>query len=890
MARKLYLVDATAYVFRAFHAIRVLNNSKGFPTNALLGFTSMILKVMREEKPDRIVLVFDGPGPTFRDDVYPEYKANRPPVDERLKVQMPYVLEISRAFGLPVVEAQGVEADDVIASLIAKFEPEDFDFVIVSGDKDLMQLVSPRVVMFDGMKDKRYDVGAVTERCGVPPDKLVEVMALTGDTSDNVPGVKGIGEKAATELVGEFGSVEALLARIEEVSKPRWKEILREQAAQARLSRLLVELRRDVPLDVTLESLQPREPDYRKLRELFGQFEFTRFLQSLPAESRLPKAEYRLILDERELRRLVDRLRSSGGFAFDCETTSKSPVDAELVGISLCCQADEAFYVPVAHRYLGVPEQIPSSLVLEQLRPLLEDPQLPKFAQNAKYDLLVLGGSGIRVCGLRCDTMVASYLLNPGKQAHGLADLAREHFDHAVTTYEQVTRRGNEEIRFAEVELEAARDYSCEDVHLAFLLAERLGRRLKEENLWPLFEEIEMPLVEVLADMERHGVLLDRERLKAISEEMGKLLRELRVEIHRMAGVEFNVDSPKQLQEVLFERLGLKPKRKTKTGYSTDVDVLEALSAEHPVIGKILQYRSFSKLKNGYVDALPEMVSPKTGRLHTSFNQAVTATGRLSSSDPNLQNIPIKTPEGRKIRAAFVAESGSELLSADYSQIELRILAHLSEDPKLLEAFHKEEDIHTRTASEVFGVARGLVTSEMRSQAKVINFGILYGMGANALAAELGISRSVAAKYIESYFERYAGVKAFLERSIEEARRTKRVSTLGGRRREVPDIASDEPAARAFAERVVMNTPMQGSAADLMKVAMIRVHRRLASEGLRAVMILQVHDELVLEAPCREVERAVRLVREEMEGAMKLEVPLRVDVARGTNWAELKSV
>ena len=883
--RRLYLIDGSSYIYRAYFAIRHLSNSKGFATNAVLGFTNMLLKVVREHAPDHLAVVFDAKGPTFRKELYPEYKANRTAMPEDLVPQIPYIKEVVRAFNMPAIEKPGYEADDIIATLAKKFAAEGLEITVVTGDKDLMQIVSERIRLLDTMKDKVSGLEEVAERFGGTPDKVIEVQALAGDSSDNIPGVPGIGEKTAVKLIREFGTVENLLECCAEV-KGKMGEKLREFAEQARLSKRLVTLVDDLPLDLDYSSFALSEPNRKALTALFKELEFHKLIQEFSTESRADGAGYRGVLDAAGLDELTAELRRAGRFAFDTETTSLDAVRADLVGFSFSIKEKEAWYVPVGHRYLGAPEQLDSKHVLEALRPLLEDPELFKIGQNLKYDLLVLRRAGIEVKGPFFDTMIASYLAQSAAKSHGMDALASDLLGHKTVSYAEVTGSGRNRIGFEEVEVEKAIHYAAEDADITLRLATVLEPKLDEAEQRCLFDEVEMPLVEVLTAMEWAGIRIDSAFLGALSKEMEGKLATLEREIHELARGPFNIASPKQLGEVLFERLGLPKGRKTKTGWSTDVEVLSALAEQHPVAARILEHRSLAKLKNTYCDALPKLVNPDTGRIHTSFNQAVTATGRLSSSEPNLQNIPIRTEEGGRIREAFIPAEGNVLLAADYSQIELRILAHLADEAVLKESFAQGEDIHKRTASEVFGVFPEMVTSEMRRQAKTINFGVIYGMGAFSLGKDLGIPTREAQVFIDNYFARYPGIKTFMESKKEEARAKQYVTTLLGRRCAVPEIASSNGAIRAYAERNAINYPIQGSAADIVKVAMVRIHRRLAQEGLKTRMVLQVHDELVFDVPEGELEQVRELVRSEMEGALALSVPLLVDIGVGANWRE----
>ncbi|MHB8834317.1 MAG: DNA polymerase I [Candidatus Methylomirabilia bacterium] len=899
--RRLYLIDGNSYIYRAFHAIRNLSNSRGFPTNAIYGFATMLLKIVREEQPDYLAVAFDTKGPTTRHAYFPRYKATRPPMPEGLVPQIPVIWDLVRAYRIPVIQQQGIEADDLLAAAARAGLEHDLDVVLVSGDKDLLQLVGPHVVVLDTMKEQCWTPEEVEKRYGIGPERLVQMMALMGDAIDNVPGVRGVGEKTAIELVKQFGTLEELYGRIDEVKGAR-RKALEAGREDAFLSRRLVTLDAEVPFGASLEELRPREPDTAAALAIFKEMEFSRLVRELgagDAESAhasagdeaaghrphpaRPARDYRLVFTREELDALAGLLRDSGGFAVDLETTSLEPLRADIVGLSFSAAPHTAWYVPVGHRYLGVPAQLPLHVVLAALGPLLVDPALPKYGQNIKYDALVLAHAGIELAGIGFDTMVASYVINPTRHQHNLTELALEYLGEQVTTYKDVAGSGKKQISFAEVEVGKARDYSGEDADVAFRLTKLLAPKIEELGFHALYFDLELPLVAVLARMERNGVCIDSQRLRDGSKEADLQLQDLMHRIWAIAGVEFNINSPKQLGEVLFDKLGLPVVRRTKTGRSTDEDVLTRLAASHELPAEILAWRSLAKLKNTYLDVLPTLVNPETGRVHTSFNQTVTATGRLSSSDPNLQNIPVRTELGRRIRESFTAAPGSILVSADYSQIELRIMAHLSGDAELVDSFRRGEDIHARTAALMFGGEAAAVTGEQRRAAKAINFGIIYGMGAYGLSQQLGIDQKQAKEFIERYFERYPGVRVWLDRTIEEARRAGYVETLLGRRRYLPEITSTNRSVAQFAERMAINTPVQGTAADMIKQAMLAIDHELEKGQL---MVLQIHDELLFEVPEGEADRLVAMVREKMEGVMRLAVPVRVDVGTGMNWAE----
>ena len=884
--KRLFLIDGSSYIFRAFYAIRGLSTSKGFPTNAIFGFTSMLLKILKDHRPEAMAVVFDAKGPSFRSGIFREYKANRPPLSDDLSRQIPYIKEIVEAFRIPILEKEGYEADDLIGTVAKRARGEGIDVVIVSGDKDLLQLVDERVTQLDTMRDELYGPKEVEAKLGVKPSSIPDMMGLCGDPIDNIPGVPGIGKKTAQELIRRYGSLEALLERAEEDPgiRKRLKEAIRQNRQQALLSKQLATIDTQVPLEFRWEDFRLAPPDEERLKAIFRELEFHRFLKELFPERTLSEEGYHLVTEKEDLEALVRRLRKAEGFALDLESTSRDPMMAQLVGFAISLSPHEAYYIPVGHDYLGAPPQLPADEVLTRLKGVLEDEGIKKYGQNIKYDYIILGRYGVKLRGISCDAMVAAYLLDPTRRVYNLESLAQQFLGHQMITYKEVVGKGE---GFQKVELEQAKRYACEDADVTFLLAGELLGRLGQEGLKGLFERVELPLIEVLAEMEMWGVRVDVGQLGEFSKELEGRLWRLEEEIQRMAGVRFNLNSPQQVGKVLFERLGLPVKKRTKTGYSTDVEVLQSLAREYEIARLLLEYRGLAKLKSTYVDALPKMINPETGRIHTSYNQTATATGRLSSSEPNLQNIPIRTEEGRRIREAFIPEEGWVLLGADYSQIELRILAHLSADPTLIEAFRREEDIHTRTACEVFGVGPDEVTPEMRREAKVINFGIIYGMSPYGLSKELGVEPKVAARYIEDYFRRYQGVKAFIEGVISEAKKRGYVTTLFGRRRPLPEINSSNRTARQFAERTAINTPVQGTAADLIKMAMVNIYRRIRKEGLQAKLIIQVHDELILEVKEEEMERAKGMVKEEMERVSELRVPLKVEISAGKNWGEI---
>jgi len=886
-----YLVDGSSYVYRAFFAIRQqLSTSNGLPTKAVFGFKNMLQKLIRDEKPQYLGVAFDERGPTFRHVVDPTYKAHRPSMPDELAVQLPYIHRLVEALDIPKLSLAGYEADDILGTLARRFETEGYAVVLVTGDKDFCQLVTEHVTILDTMKDQRIGVAEVRERFGVGPEGVVDVLGLMGDSSDNIPGVPGVGEKTAKELMAEFGSIEALLARLDEVKRAKLRENLRQHADMARQSRHLATIDLQTPITVTLQELTMGAPRLEELRALYEEVEFRADLQALrsaPGVSTPPvEKHYRSITTLEEFEAEIAALRQAGSFAVDTETTSQDPMRAELVGLSLAHKPHEAVYIPLRHSYLGVPAQLDATLVLERLRPLLEDPAIPKYGQNIKYDYIVLQRQGITMRGLDFDTMVAGYLLNPSRRMNNLEALAREYLNYTPVSYEEVAGKGARQVTFDQVDIARATTYSAEDADVALLLTQALRPRLVEHQLEHLFPDVEMPLVDVLAALEMRGVIVDAAYLRQMSQHLHVQMEALLQEIFTQVGEEFNINSPPQLQHILFDVLKLPTGKKTKTGYSTDVSVLENLALEHDLPRLILDYRHLAKMKSTYVDALPLMIHPQTGRIHTSFNQTITETGRLSSSNPNLQNIPIRSELGREMRRAFVAAPGHVLVSADYSQIELRLLAHMSGDPVLIDAFRSGQDIHARTAMEVFGVDGSVVDSDMRRMAKTVNFGILYGLSPFGLAQRLHISNEAARTYIDSYFARYPRVQECLDGILASARQQGYVTTLLQRRRYLPDITNANRTIREAAERTAINMPFQGSAADLIKLAMVHLHHQIVTEHLPCHMLLQIHDELLFEIPENAVEEMLPRITETMENVWHLEVPLTVEVGQGHTWAE----
>jgi DNA polymerase-1 len=913
--RHLTLIDGSGFIFRAFHGLPPMTRPDGTPVNAVYGFTTMLMKLLADRPSDYVAVIFDSSRKTFRSDIYPEYKAHRPPPPEELVPQFPLVREATRAFDLPAVELEGFEADDLIATYARLGVEAGAEITIVSSDKDLMQLVRPGVDMYDPMKNRAITEAEVREKFGVAPDRVVDVQALCGDSSDNVPGVPGIGVKTAAQLIGEYGDLDTLLARAGEIKQPKRRETLLANAGLARVSRELVRLRDDAPVPVPLAGLAPRPPAPEKLaafcaaqgfRSLQGRLgakapAASPSIAAAPAAA-LPEAvetRYELVTDLAALDRWIAEARDRGLVAFDTETTGLDPLRARLVGVSLAVEPGRACYIPVMHSppqaqgdLLGMlapaaaaPGIIPAAETLARLGPLLADPSVLKVGHNIKYDMQVMAGLGLAVEAFD-DTMLLSYVLDGASHGHGLDELALLHLGHTNITFAEVCGSGRNQITFDRVPLDKALAYAAEDADITFRLHALLKPRLLAERMVAVYETLERPLVPVIVAMEREGIKVDRQVLMGLSEDFGRRLTEIEAEVVALNGGEaFNLASPQQLGKVLFETLNLPGGKKTKTGqWATGADVLEELAPLHPLPARLLDWRMLSKLKGTYTDALVAQINPATGRVHTSFALAATTTGRLSSSDPNLQNIPIRTEEGRKIRRAFVAEPGRKLISADYSQIELRLVAHVAEIEGLRDAFAKGADIHAITASQVFGVPVEGMDSMLRRRAKAINFGIIYGISAFGLANQLGIPQGEAKAYIDAYFARYPEIRAYMERTKEEARANGFVVTPFGRKVFTPGIRDKNGAMRAFAERAAINGPIQGGAADIIKRAMTRLPAVLAEAGLAARLLLQVHDELILETPEAEAEAAVAVVRRVMESAASLSVPLLAEAGIADSW------
>jgi len=900
----LLLFDGHALVHRAFHALPPLSVTRtGEPTGAVYGFASMLLKVLADFKPTHWAMALDSPGPTFRHEKFVEYKAHRPPAPDELKVQFARVRELIKSFNLPSFEVPSYEADDIIGTICKKASEQDIDILIVTGDTDTLQLVSPKVRVLTPKPGKRfsdtviYDEAAVQQRYELSPNQLTDFKGLKGDPSDNIPGVRGIGEKTATKLIQAFGSIEGIYQHIDEVTPPKAQEALRQNEQAAQQSKELVTIDTDVPIDFDLDACRVSTYERGKVAELFRELEFSSLLPKLPetmTEEEKPApvepqisgeaANYQIVDTTEAFNKVIGALSHAESFVFDVETTSLDPRQAALVGISLSIAPGKAWYLPVGH---SSGNQLPIQQVMDRLKPLLEDRKSAKVAHNGKYDMTVLQKYKVNVQNLSFDTMIAAYLL--GEKSLGLKPLAFAKLGIEMTPIANLIGSGAKQISMAWVDIPRVAEYACADADMTCRLSKLLEVELKAQGLWKLFAEVEMPLLPVLLRMETNGVALDTAKLREMSWSMSERMAKLENEIYKNVGHMFNINSTQQLGAILYEELKLPKSRKTKSGYSTEASVLEALKGVHPIIELLLEYRQLTKLKSTYIDALPALIDPETGRVHTSFNQTGTVTGRLSSSDPNLQNIPIRTEEGRQVRKAFIAEKDTSLLlAADYSQIDLRALAHLSQDPKLVTAFIQGEDIHATTASQVFSMPLAEVTKDMRRLAKTVNFGVIYGMSEYGLEQATELSREQAAQFIKAYFEKYSGVKEYLARTKKEAAEKGYVQTLLGRRRYIPEINASNAQVRMAAERMAINMPVQGTSADIIKVAMIQLQHEMDKQGLEAKMILQVHDELLFELPQTEMEKLKELVLQIMPNAIKLSVPVKVDIKTGRSWGAME--
>ncbi len=883
------LVDGSSYLYRAFHAMPGLNNSEGQPTGAIYGVINMTRSLLKQYQPEYIAMVFDAKGKTFRNDLYEEYKANRPPMPDEMRSQVPFLYEIVEAMGLPLLVIDGVEADDVIGTLAAQAVENSVDVLISTGDKDMAQLVNEHVTLVNTMDNRVTDVDGVKTRFGVPAGRFIDYLTLVGDASDNIPGVPKVGPKTAAKLLEEFGDLDTLMQRADEV-KGKLGENLRNSLEFLPLSRDLVTIRCQLDLPLKLDQLKIKQADEPRLKDLYARLQFKTWLTELGGanDEVSAEAEYDTVLDQPSLEDWLNTIQQKGFFAFDTETTDLDAMQADIVGLSFAVESGKAAYIPLAHDYPGAPAQLDRGQVLQQMKPLLENEAIKKIGQNLKYDIKVLANYDICLKGIEHDTMLESYVLDSTSSRHDMDTLAMKHLGHKTIHFEDIAGKGRKQLKFNDIALEQAGPYAAEDADITLRLHQRLWPALeKHEKLVSIYREIEIPLLSILAKVERNGVRIDAGMLKRQSSELALGIVDLERQVHETAGQEFNLGSPAQLQDVLFNKLGLPVIKKTPKGQpSTAEAVLQELAADFDLPRLILEYRSMSKLRSTYTDKLPQMINPRTGRVHTSYHQAVAATGRLSSSDPNLQNIPVRSKEGRRIRQAFVADDGFRMLSADYSQVELRIMAHLSGDEGLLKAFSEGADIHKATASEVFATALDEVSTDQRRSAKAINFGLIYGMSAFGLSQQLKIERAEAQEYIDLYFERYPGVKTYMEETRKLAHEQGFVETVYGRRLYLPEINSGNGMRRQYAERTAINAPMQGTAADLIKMAMLSVDEWIEDEAPGVRMIMQVHDELVFEVPDDQVDYVSEKVRELMAGVAELHVPLLVDVGVGANWDE----
>jgi len=888
--KKLYLIDGNSLVYRSYYAIRFLSNTKGFPTNAIFGFISMLKKFIEREKPHYLGIVFDVKGPTIRHKAFKDYKAQRKPMPEDMVVQIPIIKKVIQAMNISFFEHENYEADDVLGSLAHQASKKQIPSVIVTTDKDIFQLVDKLTSVYNPVKDIYLDEGKVKELFGVSPSQVTDVLALWGDTSDNIPGVPGIGEKFSKSLITQFGSLENMLDNLDQIEKAPLRDKIKQNLDQLKLSHQLVTIEKGLTLKFSLEDLTLSEPNREELIPILQELEFSSLLSEYMQKTESEKKQYKIILEEEELRKLVSRIKKEKFVSLDTETDSPSPTRANLVGMSFSVKDNQAYYLPLRHDYLDAPEQVPKEKAFRLLEGMLTDPGIKKIGQNIKYDYIVLKKEGAQLQGIDLDSMILSYLLEPNWGKHNLNKLALNYLQVQAIPYADIVGKGKNEVTINAVPVESVTPYACQDADLALQLSALLWSKVKKEKLDSLYREFELPLIEVLADMEMWGVKIDTKALKRLSEELQSDLDHLRKKIHKLGGEEFNINSPQQLGYILFDKLQLPATRKTKKtkGYSTNMSILQELSPIHPIAEHTLEYRQLSKLKSGYADSLPLLLNPETGRIHTSYNQTVTATGRLSSSDPNLQNIPVRGELGQRFRQAFIPEKGHLFLSADYSQIELRVLAHLSDDPALIETFLHDRDIHTETAARVSGDSSALSKEEQRRRAKIINFSMIYGASAFSLAKELGTSNSEAQSFIDLYYAKYPKVHEFLENKVQEAQEKGCSETLFGRKRQVPELKQKERFAQQAGRRIALNTPIQGTAADLMKKAMISVWREIKRRNLKSKMILQVHDELVFEVPDKEKDILEPLVREKMENVFPLKVPLKVHLEWGVNWAEAK--
>ncbi len=884
--KTIYLIDGSAYIYRAYHAITPLTNDKGLFTHAALGYINTLLRILKEKSPSHMAVCFDMKGPTFRHEMYNEYKANRPPMPDDLSCQIPYIHKITKANGISVLKEQGVEADDIIASAARYLEKQGHKVIVVSGDKDLLLLASSTISNWEPMKDIVMDQEFIKQKYQINPDILLDYFALIGDKADNIPGIPGVGPVTARKLLNEYETLDNLLANLDRLKKSKLKENLIKNNEFAILSRDLIRLKEDVVIPTDLDDYKIQKKDEKKLKELYTELGFSKLLKDTEPTATFPTDQFHTINTKEELEKICATLAKQPFIVVDTETTSLNPLDARLVGISLATTGDKAWYIPMGHQDINdelLAGQLSFSEIKSSLGPVLANPDIIKIAHNIKYDHRVLLHNDLPLAGTFYDTMLASYVVNPARRSHKLDILTLELLNISMTSFKEVTGGDKRKNSFSYVGIKEATNYSCEDVVASFLLWKHLHPIMDKMQVWDLFTELETPLITILAQMEENGIMVDADILQNLSNEFAEKITTLEKAVFAMTGEPFNINSPKQLGVILFDKMGLPHGKKTKTGYSTNVKVLEKLAASHELPALILEHRSLAKLKSTYVDKLQLLIHPQTKRIHTSFNQSVAATGRLSSSNPNLQNIPIRTEEGQRIRQAFIAPENTVFVSADYSQIDLRVLAHYSQDEALLKAFTNGQDIHRQTAGEIFRVHPTLLTDEMRRVAKTINFGIVYGMSAFGLSSQLKISRKEAQTFINRYFDHFSGVKKYMLDIVEKAREQGYVTTLIGRQRALPDINASNKTRREFAERTAINSPIQGTAADIMKQATIDCANLLLAQQTSTKMILQIHDELVFEIPKDEVETLTPLLKEAMETTYKLDVPLTVNISTGPN-------
>ncbi|HDP67730.1 MAG TPA: DNA polymerase I [Candidatus Marinimicrobia bacterium] len=891
--KTLYLIDGSAIAYRSYFGMirNRLTNSAGQPTGAVFTYINSLLKLIEEEQPDYIGMVFDAPEKTFRHKIYEDYKATREAMPDELVSQLPYIHKVTEALNIPVIIRSGYEADDIIGTLAKQARQQGFQVYMVTGDKDFMQLLEPDIFVYKPASGQKavevIDVDGVVAKWGVRPEQIADYLGLIGDTSDNIPGVKGIGPAKARPLLQEFGNLENLIENADKIGNPRVRDLIKNSAEEAQFSKLLATIKTDVPVNIDIEKLRSQAINRNELIKLFEELEFYSLIKTFSAPSKSEKAEkdYRTLKERAEIKKLTTTIKNVKLLSVDLETTSTSPMSAEIVGVSLAWEPNRAVYIPIkfpaAQKSLfGASD---NSEFLELLKPVMESESVSKCGQNLKYDMLILKRCGIELKAVEFDTMIAAFLIQPDSRSYKLDRLAQQYLNYTMQPIEELIGKGKNQITMDEVAVEKVSFYAAEDADVALQLVPILREKLKEDQTEEIFKSIEMPLIPVLMQMEENGVYLDTDFMKQMSKDLSKQIEKLTDQIYFEAGLKFNINSPKQLAEVLFDHLELSSGRKR----STAVNVLEKLRDEHPLPGLILDYRTLAKLQNTYVDAIPQLVNPQTGRVHSSFNQTVASTGRLSSSDPNFQNIPIRTDIGREIRKAFVPQKkGWKILSADYSQIELRIMAHLSKDPELIKAFKEDVDVHTRTAALVYGVPEKDVLPEMRRVAKVVNFGIMYGAGPFRMSEELKIPMEEARKIVDHYFNTYPGINNYIINTLNEARENGFVKTLSGRLRYVHDINSSNKNIRDAAERAAINMPIQGTAADMIKIAMIGIHNRMEKKKLQSMMILQIHDELLFEVANDELEVLKSIVKEEMEGALPLDIPVKVDVGIGNSWYE----